>query len=125
MTTQEVATRLVELCRAGNYEQAKKELFAQDALSVEPEGVPNRIAQGMEALAQKGKAFQEKTETIHKNEVSDPVVAENFFSCSMKMNLTMKGMSEPIDMDEMCMFTVKDGKITKEEFFYTPQLPQT
>jgi len=124
MTTQEVANRLVELCRTGNYEQAHKELYAQDALSVEPEGVPNRTSQGLEALAQKGQKFEEMVETMHKSEVSDPIVAENFFSCSMKMNMTMKGVPQPVDMDELCMFTVKDGKITKEEFFYTPQPPQ-
>lgn len=124
MTTQEVANRFVEICRTGNYELAQKELYAQDIISVEPEGVPNRTVQGMEALAQKGKKFQEMTEKIHKSEVSDPVVAENFFSCSMKLNMTMKGMPGPIDMDEVCIYTVKNGKITKEEFFYTPQPPQ-
>ncbi len=36
MTTKEVADRLVEICRAGKIEDAQNELFAQDAVSIEP-----------------------------------------------------------------------------------------
>ena len=36
MTTQEVANRLVELCRIGQIDQAQAELFADDATSIEP-----------------------------------------------------------------------------------------
>ncbi len=39
----------------------------------------------------------------------------------MLMNVQMKGV--PIAMDEICVYTVKDGKIVREDFFYTP-LPQ-
>lgn len=53
MTTQEVANRLVELCREGKHEQAIKELYAPDIVSVEAEGTPNRIVKGLEAIAEK------------------------------------------------------------------------
>ncbi len=36
MTTQEIANRLVELCQKGDFETAQKELFAEDAVSIEP-----------------------------------------------------------------------------------------
>jgi hypothetical protein len=53
--------------------------------------------------------------------ISDPVVAENFFSINMLMHVDMKGVPHPIDMDEICVYQVKDGKIVLEQFFYTPQ----
>lgn len=121
MTTQEVANRLVELCREGKYEQAVKELYSPDIVSVEPEGVPDRIVKGLDAIAKKGERFESMLEKINSSVVSDPIVAENFFSFGMYMNVVMKGMSHAIDMDEVCVYTVNNGKVVKEEFFYTPQ----
>jgi len=37
------------------------------------------------------------------------------------MNVVMKGMPQAIDMDEICVYTVSNGKVVKEEFFHTPQ----
>lgn len=121
MTTQEVATKLVTLCREGKYEQAIKELYSPDIVSVEPEGAPNRIVKGLAAIAEKGERFESMLEKINSTVISDPIVAENFFSCTMLMNVNLKGAPAAIDMDEVCVYTVRDGKIVKEEFFYTPQ----
>lgn len=124
MTTQEVANRLVALCREGKYEQVVKELYSPEIVSAEPEGVPNRIVKGLDAIAEKGKTFESKLEKINKSFISDPIVAENFFACTMLMNVQFKGAPGPIDMDEVCVYTVKNGKVVREEFFYTlpPQM---
>jgi len=37
MTTGQIASRLAELCRQGQFESAQKELFAENAVSIEPE----------------------------------------------------------------------------------------
>mgnify|MGYP000719420278 CR=1 FL=1 len=124
MTTQEVANRLVELCREGKFEQVVSELYSPDIISVEAEGTPDRIVQGLEAIAKKGERFQNMLEKINSSVVTDPIVAENFFSCAMLMNVVMKGMPHAIDMDEICVYTVNNGKVVKEEFFYTVQPEQ-
>ena len=124
MTTQEVAIRLVELCRTGKHEQAVKELYSPEIVSVEPEGAPNRIVKGLEEIAKKGMNFQQMIEKMNSSVVSDPIVAENFFSCTMLMNVQMKGIPGAIDMDEVCVYTVNNGKIVREEFFYTVQPKQ-
>jgi len=121
MTTQEVANRLVALCRTGQYQQAVEELYAPDIVSVEPEGAPNRMVTGLAAIAEKGKKFESMIEKVNKSIISDPIVAENFFACNMLMNVQMKGAPAVIDMDEICVYTVNNGKIVREEFFYTPQ----
>ena len=41
MNTQQIATRLAELCRQGQFEAAQKELFAEDAVSIEPRATPD------------------------------------------------------------------------------------
>lgn len=121
MTTQQVANRLVELCRTGNYEQVVSELYAPEITSIEPVGVPNRVAKGLPAIMKKGKAFESKIEKVNRSIVTDPIVAENYFSCAMLMNVHMKDVPVPIDMDEICVYSVSEGKITSEQFFYTPQ----
>ena len=68
----------------------------------------------------KGQEWEAMLETVHSSEVSDPIVAENFFSLTMKMKVTLKGMSEPMNMDEICVYRVEDGKVVTEQFFYTP-----
>lgn len=118
MTTQQVANRLVELCRKAEYETAYKELYSNDIVSIEPDGAPSGRVEGMEAIAAKGKMFQEMTEEFYGIEVSDPIVAENFFSCTMSLDSKMKGMPRA-KMDEVCLYQVKDGKIVLEQFFYT------
>lgn len=121
MTTQEVANRLVDLCREGKHEQAVQELYSPDIVSVEPEGAPNRIVKGLEGIVEKSVKFESMIEKVNSSFISDPIVAENFFSCTMLMNIQMKGAPVAIDMDEVCVYTVNNGKIVREEFFYTPQ----
>ena len=121
MTTQEVANRLVSLCREGKYEQAISELYSEEIVSVEAEGTPDRIVKGLQAIAEKAVKFESQIEKINKTVISDPIVAENFFTIGMYMNVQMKGMPMAIDMDEVCVYQVNEGKIIREEFFYTAQ----
>ncbi|MGI9531219.1 SnoaL-like domain-containing protein [Lutimonas sp.] len=119
MSTQEVASKLVAYCRQGQHEEAMKDLYSKDIVSIEPKGAPVEEIRGIEAVIQKSKQFGEMVETMHGMEVSDPCVAENFFSCSMKMDVTYKGAPR-MTMEEICLYQVSDGKIIREEFFYTP-----
>lgn len=119
MTTQEVATKLVAYCRQGQFENAMSELYSPLIVSVEPDGAPVKEVKGIEAVIEKGKNFNEMVESFHGMEVSDPVVADNFFSCAMKMDVTFKGAPR-MEMEEICLYQVSDGKIVREEFFFTP-----
>ena len=118
MSTQEIANRLVELCRQGQYSQAYQELFADNAVAIEPEGAPVQKTEGLQALLGKAAQFAEMTEEFFGNEVSDPVVADNYFAVRMWIDSKMKGQPR-MSMDELCLYQVKDGKIVQEQFFYT------
>ena len=117
MTAQEVANRLVELCRTGQIETAQTELYAEDCTSKEPAGAPMSDVQGLEAIKEKGKFFSAMIEEFHGAEISDPLVSGNSFAISWKMDVTMKGHGRS-QMDEICAYTIKNGKITTEQFFY-------
>ena len=117
MTTQEVANRLVELCRMGQIDAAQAELFADDAVSIEPDNAPVKEAKGRDAIAEKSKMFQSMVEEFHGSTISDPIVAGNYFSMSWGMDVTMKDKGR-MNMEEICLYGVKDGKITSEQFFF-------
>ena len=119
MTTKEVAEKLVEYCRQGKFEEATKELYALDVVSVEPEGTPDNEVKGLDGVIAKGEKFNDMVEEFHGMEVSNPVVADKFFTCSMKMDITFKGAARST-MEEVCLYKVDNGKIIREEFFYTP-----
>ena len=117
-TTQEIADRLVQLCREGKYEEAQNELFSDDAESVEPPGVPGlQTVKGIDAIRKKGEDFQNMVEAIHSGSVSDPQVAGRYISVALVLDATYKGMGRQ-KMEEIALYETKDGKIVKEEFFF-------
>lgn len=120
MNTQQVADRLVELCRQGQYEQAQQELYADDAVSIEMDGAQDGAlgnAVGMDAIREKGVRWQENIVEIHGGGVSDPIIAGNWFSVVMSIDATYKDMGR-VPMSEICVYQVRDGKIVREQFFY-------
>jgi hypothetical protein len=118
MTTQEVANRFHELSQSGQWDKIQDELFAENAVSIEPPHAQGlQSAEGLNAIREKGKQFGEMVEEMHGGYTSAPVVGGRFFSVAMGMDVTMKGMGRQ-KMDEIAVYEVKDGKIVKEQFFY-------
>lgn len=117
MTTVDIANRLVELCRKGDFEAAQKELFSEEAVSIEPHGTPDfeKETYGLEGILEKGKKWGEMVEEAHGMNVSEPLLADSSFAVTMMMDVTMKG-GQRMKMTELCIYHVKDGKIVSEQF---------
>ena len=117
MTTEEIAKRLVAHCREAKWEAAQRELYSEDAISVEPFETPffQKETKGLKAIVEKGRTFDGMVETMHALTVSDPVVANGSFACTMQMDVTMKGQGR-MNMTELCVYEVRDGKVVREEF---------
>lgn len=122
MTTKEIAQRLVALCREGKVETAQRELYADDAINVEPYGTPTfpQETKGLRAIIEKGHKFGALIEQVHAIAISDPLVAASSFACAMQLDVTVRGHGRMI-LDELCVYVVKDGKIVSEQF--TSRLP--
>lgn len=117
MKTQEIAQRLVELCREAKWEKAQRELYADHAESIETQASPAFPAhiRGLAAILEKGKQFDAMVEELHSISVSEPLVADHSFACTMQLDATMKGHGR-MTMRELCVYDVKDGKIVAERF---------
>jgi len=118
MITQQIADRLVQLCRKGDFEKAQKELFAKDAISIEQQATPGfeKETKGLDAILEKGEQFGTMLEETHSVSISDPIVAGNAIALSLHLDATMKGSGRST-MSEICVYEVKDGKIISEQFF--------
>ena len=117
MTTTDVANRLVELCRQGKNMDAVNELYADNIVSIEPIGSRAPHTEGKAAVITKENEFFSMVEQVHSSEVSNVAVAANYFTLTMKMDMTLKGMGRMV-MDEVCVYKVADGKIVHELFIY-------
>lgn len=119
MSTQEVAARYYELIQKHNYHQIQDELYAPDALSIEPENdsdLPLTV-KGIDALRKKEGLFFAQVEEMFGSYMSEPVVSTYFFSMMTGMDVKMKGKPRK-KKEQICVFEVHNGKIVREQFFY-------
>jgi len=119
MTTQEVANKWTEMCRERKNLECINELYADEVISKEMPGVPyGELLSGKENIYNKNKQWLGSVLDFHSNEISEPIIAGNYFTSTMKFDITFKERGRQ-QMEEVCVFEVKDGKIKSEQFFYT------
>ena len=118
MKITDIAKRLVDYCRKGEWYRAQEELYSKDAVSIEQEASPvfEKETKGLDAIKEKGKKFDSMVEKVHKITVSEPMIAGNSFAFVLSLDVKMKGQ-ERMDSPEICVYQVKDGKIVSEQFF--------
>ena len=115
-TVQEIAQDLVAMCKRGEFDESGEKYWADDVVSLEP--MPGDMAriQGKDAVRKKGEWWYANNE-IHGVEVEGPYVHGDQFVVRFKMELTPKG-GQRTTMDEVGLYTIRNGKIAEERFFY-------
>jgi ketosteroid isomerase-like protein len=116
MSTQDIANDLVTLCKQGDFTTPGEKYWADDVVSIEPMG-ENPVSHGKEAARAKGEWWSNSHE-VHGVEVEGPYVNGDQFGVHFKMDVTFKETGKRMNMDEMALYTVKDGKIAEERFMY-------
>lgn len=114
-----VAQELVALCRQGRNLDAVNKLYSPKIVSIESVGTPEMPAEmtGIEAVRQKHHWWDENNE-VHGAEVNGPFIGENQFAVQHTYETTFKPTGQRSRFTEMALYTVKDGKIVREQFFY-------
>jgi ketosteroid isomerase-like protein len=117
MNTEEVATKLAGLCRNGEWMKALDELYAEDIVSVEANEMENMPAEmrGIDQVRGKTKWWENNME-VHSAKVTGPFVARDTFVVQFDIDVTEKASNKRMQMSEVGIYTVKDGKIAREEF---------
>jgi ketosteroid isomerase-like protein len=117
MSTQEIAQDLVTLCQAGKFDEAGEKYWADYVVSYE--AMPGDMAEmrGKDAVRGKGEWWSGAHE-VHSSQIEGPYVNGDQFTVRFKMDLTQKASGQRMTMDEVGLYTVKDGKIAEERFFY-------
>lgn len=117
--TLEIGKKYVALVKEGKNDVILNELFTKDTVSVEAGAPPgqDRAAKGLDAIKAKSKWWAEN-HTVHSAEVSGPYPNDDRFAVRFVYDVTHKPSGKRFSMDEVGLFTVANGKITKEEFFY-------
>jgi len=119
-TTTEIAQKYVNLCQQGKFEACLEELFSKDAVSVEAFAPPGaeRTTRGLPAIRVKSERWG-RDHDIHAITLSGPFPNEDRFAVVFRFDVTNKPSGRRISMEEVGLFTVENGKITREEFFYS------
>ena len=118
-STTAVANELVALCRAGRNLDAIAKLYSPKIVSIEPvgnEAMPAEMS-GIDAIRQKNEWWFENYE-VNSHEVNGPFVGGDQFAVQYVFDATFKPTGQRSAMTEMALYTVKDGKIVREQFFY-------
>jgi SnoaL-like domain len=117
MSTEDVAMRLVELCKGSEWKKAVDDLYAKDIVSVEPRQVANMPAEmrGIDQVRGKND-WWEKNMEVHDSKVSGPFVAGDTFVVRFDIDATDKNSKKRMQMSEVGIYTVKNDKIAHEKF---------
>ena len=120
MNTMEIANEMVALCRQGKNLDALTTLFADDVVSVEAGAPPGmeREARGLAAVKAKGEWWLANHE-IHSAVITGPWPHDDRFIVGFQYEVTNKPSGQRMKMDEVGLYEVRDGKIVREEFFYS------
>ena len=123
MNTTEIAKRLVELCKQGKNNEALDTLFAEDMVSVEAVAMPGapQEAKGLAAVKAKGEWWISNQE-MHSASVTGPWPHGDRFVVGFQYDVTNKPSGKRMQMDEVALYTVRNGKIVREEFFYDTEM---
>jgi ketosteroid isomerase-like protein len=120
-TAATIGQELVGLCRQGRNGDAIERFYSKDIISVEPTGSEAMPAEtkGIDAVHKKHEWWTENME-VHSAEVRGPFVGGDEFAVYYDYDTTFKPTGQRSSMKEMALYTVRDGHIVREEFFYKP-----
>lgn len=117
----EIGAELVALSNAGKGSEAVDKFYDEKIVSIEGQGsdeMPARI-EGLQAVRGKGE-WWESNHDVHASVAVGPYAGhrDDQFVVRFNLDATFKPTGERSQMEEVAVYTVKNGKIVQEEFLY-------
>ena len=120
--TYEVGRKLVDLCNSGKAREAIETLYGDNIISIEAMSSPQMPARTEGLAAVIGKTeWWENNHEVHSGIAEGPWPHGDKFIVRFKYEVTAKAgpmAGKRMKLDEAGLYTVKDGKVVQEEFFY-------
>ena len=121
MNTEEVAHKVMEIVRKQAWYEALDTLYDKDIVSVEARTQDGSSPETRGAEGVRGKIdWWVNGMEVHSFKASGPFVAHDRFVVQYDADVTDKSSNKRFQISEVGVYTVKDGKIVREEF-----LPRT
>jgi ketosteroid isomerase-like protein len=115
MSPWEIAQQFTALCVEGRSEEAGERFWAEDVVSIEAS--PDApVSRGIEAARAKTIWWNENHK-VHEVRVEGPWPNGDQFTLRFWMDVTPNDRPR-FQHDEIALYTVRDGKIAEERFFY-------
>lgn len=115
-TPLELASEMMALLRAGKMAEIEDKMLAPSLESVE--GVGASMAwKGKKAVLRKYRDWEADHE-IHDMQVEGPWVGATGFAVKYAIDVTQNSTGQRSGMEEIAVYTVRDGKIVREEFHF-------
>jgi limonene-1,2-epoxide hydrolase len=117
MNTEEVGQKVVELVRKQAWHEALDTLYDKDIVSVEARTMDGSSPEtrGMDGVRGKIDWWLENMQ-VHSFIANGPFVAHERFVVQYDADVTDKNSKERRQLSEVGVYTVKNGKIIREEF---------
>lgn len=117
MDTQQVAEAFTALCKEGRLDEAGERFWAEDVVSLETMPGDFQRTDTKAAARAKGEWWVNAHE-VHAFTTEGPLVNGDQFVVRFTMDVTQKETGQRVQMDEVALYTVRDGLIVEERFFY-------
>ena len=116
MNTQDVANKVVELTRKQAWYEAL-DLYDDNVVSIEAYGMGGESPETRGKEGVRGKVdWWVNSMDVHSFDAHGPFVAHDRFVVQYDVDVSDKKSKERRQMSEVGVYTVKDGKIVREEF---------
>jgi len=118
--TIDVARGFMAMMAEGRFKEAGESYWAANVASVEPADLPGgipAIVRGIEATREKARLWF-SVSSIADLKMEGPFVNGDQFALLMDMVIVNRTTGERQPFKESALFTVRDGRITEERYFY-------
>ena len=117
MNTEEVANKVVELVRKQAWKEALDALYDKDIVSVEARTMDGSSPEtrGIDGVRGKTDWWVENMQ-VHSFKTNGPFVAHDRFVVQYDADVTDKKSNKRMQLSEVGVYTVRNGKIVREEF---------
>lgn len=117
MSVRTTASQFVEMCRNGKNFDVMRTMYAPDIVSVEGDG---QETAGQASVIKKSEDWV-ADKVFHGETVAGPffnAANPDQFVVYFTLDITLKSIGKRITREEVAVYTVKNDKITREQFFY-------